>query len=164
MAHPSNTGSGGSANYFPPEEQSVDQLIEQAVQAASKGENIEQLLEAMQGTLPASMKDAVRKKFSQALAKKGLKTPGNDPADVPSRRTLARIREALAVSSRQMMDRIKLLVRIKPDVASRIQEAGRILVKNGVMQDKVSLTEADLGTMAPSAARSSTQDRGQQGR
>jgi hypothetical protein len=165
MHHPdTHTDSGDSRQQFSTEEQSFDQLMSQAVEAAAKGENIEQILEVMLVQFSSKEKERVRKAFAAALAKRGLRQPSGDP-DIAPRNTLSRIRNALAVSTKQMIDRIMLLVRLKPDVAARIQQAGRMLAKNGVAVDKTPLSEAELGTLSPTAARATGrgQDRGGRG-
>ena len=151
MQNNSNSSSGEDSRHTDPEEQQLDDLISRAVQAAAKGENVEQLLEVMLASLPVSDKEKTRKKFSAALAKRGLRQPSGEP-DVPSRQTLSRIRAALTTSTKQMIERIMQLVRARPDIAAQLKQAGTVLLRNGVMADKVvSMSEADLGTIAPTA-------------
>lgn len=142
------------------EGQTLEQLIAKAVDAAAKGENVDQILEVMLTSLPVAFKEKARKQFAAALAKRGLKQPTGE-ADIPSRATLSRIREALSVSARQMMDKIAQLMRSRPDLAATIAQAGKVLAQNGVMSDKVTISEGDLGTIAPSTgtAKSGQQDR-----
>lgn len=150
--HPNaNSDSGGGRQQFSEEEQTLDQLIAQACDAAAKGDSVEQIQEIMLVQFSSKEKEKVRKAFAAALARRGLKQPKGDP-DIAPRNTLSRIRNALAVSARQMIERIMLLVKIKPDVAARIQAAGRILVKNGVAVDRA-VGEAELGTIAPTVTR-----------
>jgi hypothetical protein len=157
MQPPSTHAPG--AQKLDPQEQSLDQLIDKAVEAAAKGENAAQILEIMLLELPANERDKAKKRFAAALAKRGLRAPGGE-ADIPSRTVLARIRRALALSTRQMMERILMLVRLRPDLAARIQQAGRVLAKHGVQADKVTVTESDLGTIVPSAGIAAAPDRG----
>lgn len=142
------------------EEQQVDEMIANAVALAAKGENIEQLLEVILESFPNQVKDKIRKKFAASLTKKGIRAPATD-ADIPSRGTFARIRDMLAQSARQAMDRITSLVRSKPDVAASIAQAGKILMKNGVIIDRVQVSEAELGTMAPATTIGKGQSQGQ---
>jgi hypothetical protein len=142
----SNSGNAQQSN--PKEEQQLDQMVAQAVEIAAKGENVEQLLEVILESFPTQAKEKLRKKFAAALAKRGLRQPAAD-ADIPSRGAFARIRDMLALSARQALDRIIGLTRSRPDVAATIAQAGKILMKNGVVVDKVQVSEADLGTMAP---------------
>lgn len=155
---------GGSREVFSPEEQSLDQLVEQGAAAVAKGENPEQILEQIQGLISNKEKETARKKLSAALAKRGLRAPSTDVADIPSRRTLARLKAALSQSTRQMVDRIMLLVKFKPDVAARIKQAGQVLAKNGVRVDKVALSDVDLGTISPSVGMNTGVDRGPKSR
>ena len=154
-----NSNSDTAQSRNPKEEQQLDQMIAQAVEVAAKGENVEQLLEVILESFPAYAKEKLRKKFAAALAKRGLKAPAAD-ADIPSRGTFARIRNMLALSAKQALDRIAGLVRSRPDVAATITQAGRILMKNGVVVDKVQVSEADLGAMAPMAGVGKAQQGG----
>ncbi len=141
--------------------QSLDDLIARAVEAAAKGENVDQLLEVMLAELPNKAKDKTRKKFAAALAKRGLKPLSNEVADIPSRATLARMRNALALSTKQMVDRIMQLVRARPDIAAELKQAGTALTQNGVMADKVAqVSETELGAISPSATGRAQPDRG----
>jgi hypothetical protein len=151
---------GDSQRHFDPEEQSLDELIIKAVDTTAKGENVEQVLEVMLVSLPASEREKAKKKFSAALAKRGMRQPSGEP-DIPSRTTLARIRASLSISTRQMIERIMQLVRSRPDIARNVQQAGKALLQNGVAADRVTVSEGDLGTMAPAAgAGKRQQDRG----
>jgi hypothetical protein len=141
------------------EGQTLEQLIEKAVNAVAKGENVDQVLEVMLASLPAAFKEKARKSFIAALGKRGLKAPTGE-ADIPSRATLNRIREMLAITTRQMLDRIMQLMRSRPDIAAAIQQAGRALTQSGVKDDKVTVPEGDLGTIAPGTTVSKPQDRG----
>jgi hypothetical protein len=66
----------------------------------------------------------------------------------------------LAITTRQMLDRIMQLMRSRPDIAAAIQQAGRALTQSGVKDDKVTVPEGDLGTIAPGTTVSKPQDRG----
>ncbi len=151
MAKPNSNSSGDARTQNTNQDQKLDQMIAKAVEAVAKGENPEQVLEVMLETLPANIRDNMRKKFSAALAKRKLRQPGREVADIPSHGTLARLRDMFAQSARQTLDRIKNLVRARPDIATAVSQAGKILVKNGVVVDRVQVSEADLGTFAPSA-------------
>ncbi len=142
------------------EGQTLDELVAKGVEAAAKGENVEQILEVMLAGLPNKAKEKARKAFSSALAKKGLRQPSGE-ADIPSRTTLSRIRSALAMTTQQMVDRITKLLKSRPDLVSNIQQAGQMLVRNGVRNDQVSMTDADLGTMAPTVTVAKSQQRDQ---
>lgn len=151
-----NYNSEDEAYYQKEQEAQLDQVIAQAVQAASKGENVEQLLEVMLSTVSGKLKDQVKKKFSAALKSKGLRQPTGE-ADVPSKSTLTRIRLTLALSAKQALDRVLLLVRARPDVANAVKQAGQILAENGVTVDKIQISEAELGNLTSVAvARSQT--------
>jgi len=132
------------------EEQQLDTLVVQAVDAAAKGESIEQLLEVMLASIPSHLREKLRSKFSAALEKRKLRQPSKD-ADIASHTALARIRDIFAVTTRQAFDRIAALVRSRPDIASAIEQAGKMLMRNGVVADKLQVSEADLGAMSPSA-------------
>jgi hypothetical protein len=145
------SGNGEDTRHLSEEEQELDGLIARAVQAAAKGENVEQVLEVMLSSLPASLKEKTRKKFAAALAKRGLRQPSGDPDIVP-RATLSRIRIALQVTTRQMIERIMQLLRARPEIAEHVRQAGQALVRHGVAADRVvPMSEAELGAIAPSA-------------
>lgn len=151
--------------YFDKEEESkIDQMIAQAVEAAAKGENIDQLLELLQSSAPASKKDAIKKKFAAALKKRGLRTPSGQVADTPPRSALDRLRNALAITAQQALERVVMLVRSRPDVAARVQEAGQMLARNGVTVDRIQIREAELGNLAPGVTAAKSQQRGDTGR
>jgi hypothetical protein len=150
MTRTLQTNTDDNTQSYDLDEQPLDDLIAKAVEAAAKGENVEQLLDVMLAALPAKIKEKARKAFAAGLAKRGLRQPSGE-ADIPSRATLSRIRAALSVTTRQMIDRISRLLRSRPDIASSIQQAGQVLAKNGVRDDKVTVSEAELGTMAAPA-------------
>lgn len=150
------------AYYNKHQDEDLDIAVAQAVEAAAKGESIEQLLELMMSAVTGPRKDLLRKKFAAALKKRGLKEPRGD-ADVPSRNVLARLRDALAISAKQAFDRVAALMRSRPDLAARVQEAGRVLAQNGVTVDKIQISEAELGTIIPNSMGKS-QARGDTGR
>ncbi len=153
------------AEYFNKEQESQqDQVVAQAVEAAAKGENIEQLLELMMASASGEQKEKIKKKFAAALKKRGLRAPKGDGADVPSRSTLARLRNALAISAQQAFERVVKLARARPDIATLVKQEGQVLASNGVMVEKIKIvSEADLGALAPTAVGKS-QARGDAGR
>ncbi len=142
------------------EEQDVNQMVETAVNAAAKGASVEQLMEVMLASVSTEMRDKVRKRFTAALAKRGLRAPKKD-ADLASRNALSRVRQLLAVTAKQAMERVRNLMRARPDIAASVQQAGQVLMKNGVSVDRIQISEAELGTLAP---RSVGQVRNQDGR
>ncbi|HEU5047943.1 MAG TPA: hypothetical protein VFT64_08895 [Rickettsiales bacterium] len=149
--------------YFRQEQEAqIDQMIAQAVEAAAKGENVEQLQEVMFSNLPAGQKDKIKKKFAEALKKRGLRQPSGE-ADVPSKSTLIRMKLALAVTARQAMERVMLLVRARPDVANAIKQAGQTLARNGVTVDRIGMSETELGQISPVSV-GQAQTRGDTGR
>lgn len=134
--------------YFQKEQEAqLDQVIEQAVQAAAKGENVEQLLEVMLSSVSGKLRDVLKQKFSAALKKRGLRQPSGE-ADIPSKSTLTRIRLALAISVKQAFERVLLLVRARPDVANAIKQAGQTLARNGVTVERIQISEAELGNLS----------------
>jgi hypothetical protein len=149
------------SEYYNPEEEDkqIDEMIAQGVAAATKGENISQLLEVILAAFSPEAKEKIRKKFSASLGKRGLKMPAAD-ADIPSRATLVRIRDIFTLTAKQALDRIASLTRSRPDIAQTIKQAGEALMRNGVVVDKVQVSEADLGTMAPSAGLGKGQGQG----
>ena len=151
-----NNQSDDEQSHDQQEEQEMNRLVAQAVEAAAKGEDVGQLLEFMLVQFTGPAKDRLRMKFSAALKKRGLRQPSSD-ADIPSRNTLARISNIFAVSAKQAFDRIVALVRSRPDIAATIDQAGKMLMKNGVILDTVQVSEADLGTMAPMGGINQTQ-------
>ena len=148
---------------YTPSEQELDAMIAKAIAAAEKGESIEQLLEAMLASVPTSSRESVRKKFSQVLARKGLRQPASD-APIASRTMMIRIRDVFAVTARQALTRIAALLKSRPDIADVVSQAGKVLAGSGVLLVKGEVTEADLGTMSPpnvtKAATRETEGRG----
>ncbi len=154
-----NSASRPDTAEYVPTEAEIDQVVVQAVAAAAKGENIEALLEAMLASFPPDLRDKIRKKFSAALTKRGFHQPAKD-AEVVPHSALGRIRDVFTLTAKQTLARIASLTRSRPDVAARIEEAGKMLIRNGVVLESVQLSEADLGTLAPSAGIKQTQERG----
>lgn len=149
--------------YFRQEQEAqIDQMVAQAVEAAAKGENIEQLQEVMFSSLPSGQKDKIKKKFAEALKKRGLRQPTGD-ADLPSKSALIRMKLALAVTAQQAMDRVALLIRSRPDVAKAVKMAGQVLMRNGVKVDRIGMSETELGQISPVAV-GQAQTRGDTGR
>lgn len=150
--------------YFNKEEEAqLDQVIAQAVEAAAKGENVDQLLELLLSSATGSKKEKIKKKFAALLKKRGLKQPSGQVADIPARSALDRLRNALTMTAQQAMERVRLLVRSRPDVAARINEAGQMLARNGVSVDRVQIRAADLGNLSPTIT-AKAQTRGDTGR
>ncbi len=145
------------------EDQLIDSMVARAVEAAAKGESVDQLMEVMAASISMQAKEKLLKKFTAALAKRKLKPPSKEP-DISSQGALARIRNIFALTARQAFDRVLALVRARPDVDATIKQAGRILLRNGVILDRVEVTEADLGAMAPMlGGPSAQQDRTRMG-
>lgn len=147
------TTSSGSTEYYDPKEmeKEIDRMVEIAVNAAAKGENIEQLQEIMLVALPAKMRESMKKKFAAALAKRKMHAPTGE-ADIPSRTTLSRIRKLFTESARAAMQKVVNLLRSRPDIAEQVKQVGQALAKSGVVFDKTSqVTEADLGQISPTA-------------
>src|SRR5581483_440898 len=102
--------SGEDEAYFDKEQEAQqDMLVEHAVEAAARGENVEQLLDVMLASVSGAQKDKVKGKFIAALKKRGLRVPGKD-ADVPSRNALDRLRNALTITAREAYERVMRLV------------------------------------------------------
>ena len=142
---------GDSEDYQKKEQEAMlEQMVEQAAAAAAKGENIDQLLDVMLSLVTGKQKEVLKVKFAAALKKRGLKQAIGD-ADIPSHNVLDRIRNALAISAKQAFDRVLALVRAKPDIADRIHQAGEILARNGVMIERIQVSEAELGNIVPTA-------------
>jgi hypothetical protein len=127
-----------------------DMVVEHAVEAAARGENVEQLLELMLVSVSANQRNTVKSKFIAALKKRGLKVPSQD-ADVPSRKTLDRLRNALAITAQEAYNRVVALMAARPDVAARIKEAGAALARNGVTGEKIQIRESELGSISHNA-------------
>jgi hypothetical protein len=148
MAQPASANSSSGSDNAK-EDQQLDQMIATAVAAAAQGESVASLLEVLLASFPPSAKDKIRQRFVAALKKRGLKEPLE--GEVPSRGAIARIRDMFAQSARQAIDRIVALVRSRPDVAASIAQAGKMLIKNGVIAERVDISEADLGSISPLA-------------
>lgn len=144
-----NAESDSTEYYSHEQDAMLDQVVEQAVDAAARGENIEQMLEIMLSMVQGKQKDTIKRKFSAALKKRGLRQPTGDSVYVPSQNALTRIRNALAISARQAFDRVLALVKARPDIADRIHKAGEILARNGVVIEKIQMSEAELGGISP---------------
>lgn len=152
---------GDSIEYYNPKdiEKELDRLIEAAIKAAHKGENPEQLLDVMLTTVPGPVRDRLRKRFAAALKKQGLREPSGE-ADVPSRTARARLINLFTLSARQAMDRILALAKLRPDVATRIRQSGKVLARYGVVAESMRRSEVELGDMAPTVTVATTQDQG----
>ena len=153
----------GNAEYYDTKdmEKEIDRRVDLAVKAAAKGENVEQLQEIMMVSLPAKMRESLKKKFAAALTKHKLKVPTGE-ADVPSRNTLSRIRKIFMETARAAMQKVTNLMRARPDLAAQVRQVGQALAKSGVALDRTAqISEVDLGQISPTAGIGSA--RGQQG-
>jgi flagellar motor protein MotB len=138
-------------DYYKKEQETMlDQMIEQATEAVAMGENVDQILEIMLSSATGKQKEAIKQKFTALLKKRGLAMPKGE-SDIPSHNVLDRIRNALAMTAKQAFDRVMALMQSRPDVASQVAEAGRMLAKNGVMIERIQMSESELGTIAPTA-------------
>lgn len=146
------SASGGSEYYDTKEmEKEIDRMVELAVKAAAKGENVEQLQEVMSTSLPAKMRETLKKKFAAGLATRKMKPPTGD-ADIPSRNVLSRIRLIFTATAKAAMEKVTNLMRLRPDLATQVKQVGQALAKSGVALDKTArVTEADLGQISPTA-------------
>jgi hypothetical protein len=153
------TGTAMAKQYdeYIPSDKELDAMIATAVTAAGKGENIEQLQEIMLAQLPAEAREKLRKKFAAALAKRGLRQPTSHMV-IPSQTTVARLRAMFTVTARQAIDRVMNLIRTRPDLAARIDAAGKTLARNGVVLDR-SLSDDGLNNVTPSVAVAKSTDR-----
>lgn len=140
-----------------PSDKELDTMIATAVEAAAKGDNIEQLQEIMLAQIPAEARDKLRKKFAAVLAKRGLRQPTSYMV-IPSQGAVARMRAMFAVTARQALDLILNLVRTRPDLAARIDAAGKTLARNGVVLDR-SLSDEGISNITPSVAVAKSADR-----
>lgn len=145
------------------QEEDIDQIVARAVEAAVKGENIDHLLEVMLAKLPAPQKEKLRKKYAAALRQRGLREPKSS-ADFPAKSALTRLQNALTTSARQAYERVVALIRLRPDIASRVAEAGQILARHGVTVEKIRISEADLGASTPSQSVGQAQTHDDKGR
>jgi len=153
----------GEIEYYDPREmeKEMDRLVAAAVEAAAKGENAEQLQDVMLLSVPGSAKDKLKKKFADALAKRKLRKPVGE-GDIPSRAKFARLKSIFTLSARQALARITSLLKTRQDLAAKVRDLGKALASSGVVLDKVSVSEADLGTIAPTATvgKGAQQDKG----
>ena len=161
MKTTSKPSGGGSELYDPNDmEKEIDRMVEVAVKAAAKGENVEQLQEVMMASLPAKMRESLKKKFSAALTKGKMRPPTGE-VDIPSRNTLSRIRLLFVATAKAAMQKVQNLMRTKPDLAAQVKAVGAALAKSGVALDKTAnVTEADLGQIAPTAGVGARQSQG----
>lgn len=132
-------------------EKEIDRMVDLAVKAAAKGENVEQLQEVMIASLPAKMRESLKKKFGAALNKHKLRTPTGE-ADIPARNVLSRIRKIFLESARMALQKVQALMKLRPDIAAQVKQVGQALAKSGVALDKTSqVSEVDLGQISPTA-------------
>lgn len=151
-ASPASSSSGGNELYDPNDmNKEMDRMIKLAVEAAAKGESVEQLQEVMSAQVPAKMREDLKKRFAAALHAKKLRVPSGD-ADVAPRNVLSRIRKIFMESALQAMQRVTNLMKAKPSLAAQVKQVGQALQKSGVALDKNSqVTEVDLGLLSPTA-------------
>ena len=147
------SGSSGSNELYDPSDMNkeMDRMVKLAAEAAAKGENVEQLQEVMMYSLPAKMREELKKRFAAALHAKKMRAPSGE-ADVAPRNVLSRIRKIFMESARLAMQRVTALMKAKPALATQVKEVGKALAKSGVALDKTSqVTEVDLGLISPTA-------------
>jgi hypothetical protein len=140
------------ASYLSQEQETqTDQLVVNAVEAAAKGENADQLLEVMLNNVAPEQREDLRRKFAAALKKRNLKQPQGN-SDVPSHSALERLREALTVTAKQAFERVLMLIKSRPEIAVQVERAGKILTQSGVTVERIQIREADIANVTPGTA------------
>jgi hypothetical protein len=124
----------------PREDQQINDMIAQAMDQVEKGANPEAVLGAILESLPAHQKEKVKKRFQAVIDQRRQKETKEKPKGL----------KALAsLFAKQTLDKIISVLRSRPDVQRKVQEAGKTLMRNGVVVDMVRVAENDLGTLAP---------------
>lgn len=124
----------------PREDQQINAVIAQAMEIVEKGGNAEALLSSLPPHLQERAKKWLRAAVEEKRAAKSSKEVDSKPKGLRALTTLM---------AKQAFDKIIAAVRSRPDVQTRVQEAGRVLMRNGVIVDMVRVAESDLGTLPP---------------
>ena len=123
-----------------PTEQEIDQVVERAVRAAAKGENVDHLLEVMGKLFPLQAKGEITRKFKKALKQKKLQEPSDDP-DIPARSKLPRLHRMFEkIIQQQAAARVAALAAVKPEVLANAGQQGDKLTGSDVRSDRKHLT------------------------
>jgi len=137
-----------------PTDQEIDQVVQRGLKAAAKGENVDHLLEVMAMQFSGQAADMITQKFTQALKKKRLQLPSENP-DIPSRSKLARIHKMFeALIQKQAVARVAALAASKPEIFANAEKQGGKLSSDGARSDKKHLTlVVDQANSTPNAKK-----------
>lgn len=144
---PKETTGTSSQNYA--EDQQVQTAIEAAMAELERGSNPEAVLAGVLSSLPVHLQDKIKKRFQAAVQDfQARKARANQSTNAPAK--AAGLRALTSLMAKAAFDKIMAVIRSRPDVKNRIQQAGTTLMRNGVVVDMVRVSEADLGNLPPS--------------
>ncbi len=133
------------------EDQQMDAMISQAVDAIEKGASPESVVGSLLESLPPHLQEKAKKRLRGAIENR---KPSAGSLEKPKG-----LRALASLMAKQAFDKITSVLRTRPDVQRRVQEAGKTLMRNGVVVDMVRVSENDLGTLAPMLGVAQQKDR-----
>ena len=119
------------------EEAQLETMVKNALAEVARGATPEAVLGQLLTTLPAPLHETLKRRLSAALDRDRRKNLG--------------LKQLTVLMARQTFERIVAMLSSKPEIASRVKEAGNALLRNGVVPDLNRVSEADLGNLSPGA-------------
>lgn len=134
------------------EDRMINDMVTQALELAGQGQNVDALI----SSLPKHLQDRVKKRV---MAAQQQKQATQRAAAAPDAKGKGGLRAVIGLMAKQAYDKITSTMKAKPDFQRKVQEAGKVLMRNGVIVDQVRVSELDLGNLAPSVGVAKDKDK-----
>lgn len=150
-------------------------MIDDALKRVQAGQSIDQVMEALSGQLPPSLRELAKRciaRRSKNMPKAPIDlfapiesaAPSAAPPVAKPQNVAQRVGGGLAaiagLLSQNMMQKIRQLLNLNPKLNAVIRDAGQILAANGVTPDKIRVTESMLGDLAPTQGVGQSREKG----
>jgi hypothetical protein len=126
------------------EDRAINDKVNQIVELADQGANVSAMIES----LPAHLQDKVKKRVAAVQQNKKQAQQKTAAASTDAKQKTG-LRALVGLMAKQAYDKIASTMKAKPDFQRKVQEAGRVLMRNGVIVDTVRVSETDLGNLPP---------------
>lgn len=152
------------------EEQQAEAMVARALAAIESGQQPEGVFNALLAGLPAHLQETIRRRVNGELEKrKNLRQQQIDEYQKQQKQqkeqgqTSALKVFSMAIAAKligqQTLGRISALLNSRPDLQQAVKQAGEQLQRHGVQPDAQTISEAELGRVAPSVGHAQQQDR-----
>ena len=144
-----------------------EMVIQDAVNKAMAGQNVDQLLDTLLSQLPAHLREAIRRKFQEKLIaaqRLAAMTPEEREKQKAPQGKMAQVMfnltSAASLIAQGTFAKIQSLLNSRSDVRNAIIQEGTLLKHHGVTPEMVRLDNEALGTLAPSVSKDQVKDKG----